>query len=248
MEHAAQLVVHHAVDAEAARIDADQLRIGVVVVPRMHIGIERRIDRTVRQVLLVVFGRQVGPREFGEEQDIHPLLLGVRDHLSELFGRTQTRVDREVGQTAILTAVGPAGELDGIDAVAFGLVHVFGQVLDLEVNAAFRRVDLQLLPRIDLVEPCGAVRFHEPRLPPCLVDIRALVPSTRIGGHNDRNKVAALSRLEIKHARGLDLRTHQLAFAVSAFRGCGPGLRGIIPVGQGFVNAADIFVELVVHA
>ena len=92
------------------------------------------------------------------------------------------------------------------------------------------------------------MRFHEPRLPPCLVDIRALVPSTRIGGHNDRNKVAALSRLEIKHARGLDLRTHQLAFAVSAFRGCGPGLRGIIPGGQGFVNAADIFVELVVHA
>src|SRR5665213_3880560 len=114
----------------------------------------------------------------------------------------QPRINVLRGITAVLSAVVPADQLDGADAVARAFFTIFNKVGIRNMIILLRRVDLQLLPGIHILDPIRNMRRLEPRRPPLLVAVNARVPVAIVTAKNHRRQLHGRMRMSENEMAG----------------------------------------------
>src|SRR5260370_40568277 len=88
-----------------------------------------------------------------EEDDLNSHLPARGDRVFELLRRAETRIGVVQGEVAILASNLPSCQLNSLDSPSLARFRVLGQIFVWKGQPVFGRVNLNLLPGMDILHP-----------------------------------------------------------------------------------------------
>src|ERR1039458_6761860 len=125
-------------------------------------------------------GADIRPRVLIEKDNVYAHILDVGNGISQLLLGAEAWIGIMRGVAAILSAIVPPHKLNGLYSVLGTVAANLWQVLVAQTQIILRRINIELLPGMYMFRPGRSRRTLEPGVPPSLVSVDPLVPTSLV--------------------------------------------------------------------